>query len=207
MPDEPSADRWVVVSGCSGGGKSTLLVELARRGYLTVDEPGRRIVKQAIEGDGQALPWVDGAAFARQAVSLALADRAVLGRSADWVFFDRGLIDATAGLERETGQPALARLGEDHRYHRRVFLTPPWPEIYVTDDERRHGLEAALREFEHLLQVYPSLGYQVVILPRVSVFERADFILDTLGALGRGPSQNAPRAPTSSFARRNSGLT
>ena len=28
-------DTYVVISGCSGGGKSTLLAELARRGYAT----------------------------------------------------------------------------------------------------------------------------------------------------------------------------
>ena len=37
------SDRFVVISGCSGGGKSTLLSELGRRGYGTVEEPGRRI--------------------------------------------------------------------------------------------------------------------------------------------------------------------
>jgi predicted ATPase len=26
-------NRFVVISGCSGGGKSTLLIELGRRGY------------------------------------------------------------------------------------------------------------------------------------------------------------------------------
>jgi predicted ATPase len=36
-------NRWVVISGCSGGGKSALLSEFARRGYRTVDEPGLRI--------------------------------------------------------------------------------------------------------------------------------------------------------------------
>jgi putative ribosome biogenesis GTPase RsgA len=39
-----SADRFVVISGCSGGGKSTLINELRRRGYRVVEEPGRRIV-------------------------------------------------------------------------------------------------------------------------------------------------------------------
>ena len=184
-------NRWVVISGCSGGGKSTLLSELARRGYLTVEEPGRRIVKQELAGDGRALPWVDGAAFAHRAVSLALADRAALGASTDWVFFDRGLIDAAAGLERQTGRPALESLGDAHRYHRRVFLTPPWPEIYVTDEERRHELDTALQEYGHLLKVYPSLGYDVVVLPKVSVVERAEFILDSLEPGGPRPSQNA----------------
>ena len=69
-------DRFVVISGCSGGGKSTLLGEFARRGHAVVDEPGRRIVREEIERNGTALPWVDGAAFARRAVDMALADRA-----------------------------------------------------------------------------------------------------------------------------------
>ncbi len=30
-------NRFVVLSGCSGGGKSTLLIELGRRGYAARD--------------------------------------------------------------------------------------------------------------------------------------------------------------------------
>src|SRR5580693_8155456 len=48
-------DLFVVISGCSGGGKSTLLTELGRRGYMTVEEPGRRIVKEELLGNGLAL--------------------------------------------------------------------------------------------------------------------------------------------------------
>src|ERR1700730_15527752 len=48
-------DLFVVMSGCSGGGKSTLLTELGRRGYMTVEEPGRRIVKDELLGNGLAL--------------------------------------------------------------------------------------------------------------------------------------------------------
>jgi hypothetical protein len=32
-----------------------------------------------------------------------------------------------------TGKPVLTALGQANRYHRRVFLAPPWPEIYETD--------------------------------------------------------------------------
>jgi predicted ATPase len=48
--------------------------------------------------------------------------------------------------------------------------------------ERRHGLDMALAEYSRLLETYPSLGYEVVILPKVGVSERADFILNTLEA-------------------------
>jgi predicted ATPase len=145
-----------------------------------VEEPGRRIVREELKGDGSALPWVDGVAFARRAIALALVDRASAAALDGWVFFDRGLIDAAAALQHLTGKQVLATLGRSHRYHRRVFLTPPWPEIYVTDPERRHGLDAALAEYSRLLDAYPSLGYEVFVLPKVGVVERADFVLTML---------------------------
>ncbi len=173
-------NRFVVISGCSSAGKSTLLTELGRRGYAVVEEPGRRIVKDELAGDGLALPWVDATAFLRRAVAMALADRASAIASEGWVFFDRGLIDAASGLQQLTGEPILERLGQSHRYHRQVFLAPPWPEIYVQDAERRHGLESATNEYSRLLEVYPSLGYELSILPKTSVAHRADFVLAML---------------------------
>jgi predicted ATPase len=173
-------DRFVVISGCSGGGKSTLLAELRRRGHAVVEEPGRRIVKEELKGGGSALPWLDKAAFARRTIALAITDHTSATAPDGWVFFDRGLIDAAAGLEHLTGEEVLAALGQSHRYHRRVFLTPPWPEIYVTDPERRHGFDTAIAEYSRLLEVYPSLGYEVVVLPKVGVAERTDFVLATL---------------------------
>jgi predicted ATPase len=173
-------NRFVVISGCSGGGKSTLLIELSQRGYATVEEPGRRIVREELLGDGRALPWVDGTAFARRAITLALADLSEACHLDGWVFFDRGVIDAAAALQHLTGEPALARIAQEHRFHQQVFLAPPWPEIYVTDPERHHGFDAAVAEYQRLLEVYRSLGYEVTILPKVSVLERADFVLDSL---------------------------
>jgi predicted ATPase len=175
-----NVNRFVLISGCSGGGKSTLLIELGHRGYATVEEPGRRIVKEEMLGAGLALPWVNKIAFARRAVEIALADRAAATRKAGWVFFDRGLLDAAAALQHLTGEQTPITLGQAHRYHRRIFLTPPWPEIYVSDAERRHGLDDAIAEYRRLLDLYPSLGYEVTILPKVSVHERADFVLHAL---------------------------
>ena len=176
-------DRFVVITGCSGGGKSTVLAELAGRGYATVEEPGRRIVKEELASGGQALPWIDGGlAFVRRAVEMSLSDRAAAEHLEGWVFFDRGLIDAASGVTHLAGEPALSTLGQAHRYNRCVFMTPPWPEIYVTDPERRHSLADAEPEYHRLLGEYPALGYQPIILPKVSVAERCDLILRTLGA-------------------------
>lgn len=171
------SDRFIVLSGCSGGGKSTLLEELSRRGYATVEEPGRRIVQAELASGGTALPWLDLAAFARRAIALALADRAAMAGHPGLVFFDRGLIDAACALEAQGEAQVLARLAAEHRYNRRVFLTPPWPEIYAADPERRHDLAAAVAEYERLEKAYPALGYEVVVIPKMPVADRADFVL------------------------------
>jgi predicted ATPase len=173
-------NRFVVVSGCSGGGKSTLLAELHARGHHVVEEPGRRIVKRELETGGRALPWIDPAAFARRAIETALADREAAQTLQGWVFFDRGLIDAASALEDLTGEPLLEVLGNEHRYHRQVFLAPPWPEIYGTDPERQLGFEAGLAECRRLEKAFPALGYEVILLPKSTVSARADFVLSAL---------------------------
>lgn len=178
---ESSAPKLIVISGCSGGGKSSLLAELGARGHATVEEPGRRVISDTQRADGSALPWIQLESFLSRAFDLALVDRATAERLHGYVFFDRGLIDAAAGLERATGRSVLSQLDLSHRYHQRVFLTPPWPEIYIRDRDRRHGLDVAVTEYEHLLAVYPSLGYEISILPKTGVDARADFVLQTLG--------------------------
>lgn len=171
-------DRFIIISGCSGGGKSTLLEELRRRGYATVEEPGRRIVSEELANGGGARPWLDLAAFALRAIEVSLADIHAAKQLDGPVFFDRGLLDATAALEQAYGERSNLELP---RFNRSVFLTPPWPEIYVNDDERRHDMMTAVEEYERLLSFYPRLGYETVLLPKVRVEERADFLLSYLG--------------------------
>ena len=174
----------VLITGCSGGGKSTLLAELAARGFSVVEEPGRRIVKEELESAGNALPWNNLAAFARRAIALATEDYSTASKHSGWTFFDRGLVDAAAALQHATGEPLREDLLAAHRYHDRVFLTPPWPEIYENDPERKHGLADAVAEYERIEALLPRLGYDVVILPKASVSQRADFLLACLKADG-----------------------
>ncbi|MFD0987376.1 AAA family ATPase [Methyloligella solikamskensis] len=173
-------NRFVVISGCSGGGKSTLLAALQARGYRTVEEPGRRIVEDETARGGTALPWEDSVAFARRAIAMAQEDLERASGWQGWVFFDRGLVDAASYLQTLTGEEALSRWCSTKDYYGQVFLTPPWPEIYAQDDARRHDLDMAVAEYERLLQDYPALGYETVLLPKDSIAARAEFILASL---------------------------
>lgn len=173
-------ERFVVISGCSSGGKSCLLSELQHRGFATVGEPGRRIVADEKERGGNVLPWLDLRAFLERAIKISLEDRKAADLLEGTVFFDRGLIDAVIGLEHEISQ-TIRQNFQDERYNRKVFMAPPWPEIFVNDDARRHNMGEAILEYDRLLVAFDQLGYETCLLPKASVEERADFVLGSLG--------------------------
>jgi predicted ATPase len=173
-------NKYIIISGCSGGGKTALLEELKRRGHHTIDEPGRRIVRQEMAGNGAALPWRDCVAFVNRAIEMSISDYEAARSNKGWTFFDRGLIDALAALEHVNPGSIPTGMALRHRFNPRVFLAPPWPEIFVNDSERRHGFDAAEAEFRRLERVYPSLGYEVILLPKTDIASRADHVLTRL---------------------------
>jgi predicted ATPase len=175
--------RRIVISGCSSGGKSTLLSELSRRGYHTVEEPGRNIVREALATGSDALPWVNADAFVRKAIEFASASLARTRSINAPVFFDRSAVDALAHFERLsiTAPPDLKMLGERCLYSSPVFFAPPWETLYEQDEERPLSFETAVLEYEWLRHAYPMRGYTIIDLPKSSVSARADFVLRTLG--------------------------
>lgn len=173
-------NNCVVISGCSGGGKSTLLSELVRRGYSVVPEPGRQIVKEQTAIKGDALPWINLQKFLELALSRYLFQFNSIQESKEFIFFDRGIVDA---IQLDQSQPEyFQNAAKNFKYNRLVFLVPPWEEIFANDKERKHNFESAKKEFDELLIKYKNFGYETILIPKVSVKERADFILEKLGA-------------------------
>ncbi len=143
-------------------------------------EPGRRIVAEEKVGRGTALPWVDLEAFARRAIMMADEDLQQATQKDGFVFFDRGLIDAAVALQVATGADIHDTLGPEKHYATNVFLAPPWPEIFAQDEDRRHGFDDAVAEYERLAIALQELGYSITLLPKMSIKKRADFVLERL---------------------------
>ncbi|MEL7180126.1 MAG: AAA family ATPase [Pseudomonadota bacterium] len=175
--------RFVLLTGCSGGGKSTLLEALEERGFATTPEPGRRIVSDELAGCGKALPWVNMKAFAQRAVEIAKRDLEVAEQRGGIVFFDRGLIDAAVALAHCGGPTLEETLGERQAYETRVFVVPPWKPLFANDAQRRHSFEEAVQEHRRIEQALDAFGYITTALPKVSVRERAEIVLRDCGAL------------------------
>lgn len=171
-----------VLSGCSGGGKSTLLSEMARRGYPVQPEVGRQIVKEQMQIGGDGLPWANVEKFMTLAISRAMLQFNTALPSKHPVIFDRSIVDLLSHFEQlGMSMPAdLACAAEIYRYGTRVFIAPPWEGIFRTEPERPKGFAEALAEFQLLEKTYQKLGYELVEVPRMPVSDRADWFENQL---------------------------
>lgn len=173
----------IVISGCSGGGKSSLVGALAQRGFGVRLEAGRQIVKEQLLIDGDGLPWKSPERFVELTVSRGAHQFNTVRPDEGTVFFDRSIVDTAtflARIGRET-PPHLCAMLERYRYHSTVLMVPPWEEIFQTDPERRHGFEEAVEEYDWLLTAYQKLGYENLVLPKVPITQRVDFVTQAFG--------------------------
>jgi predicted ATPase len=176
------SSQFIVLSGCSGGGKSSLLAELGRRGFATYEEPGRQVVKEQLYVGGDALPWADAGKFIELTISRSIYHLVTAARGERMSFFDRGIIDQLAGFaDLNLPVPAhLAAAAKRFRYNDKVFMVPPWPAIFTTDSERRHSFEDAVAAYITLLRTYQRFGYRAVLVPQLDIRGRADFVISSL---------------------------
>jgi predicted ATPase len=175
-------DQFIVLSGCSGGGKSSLLAELGRRGYAIYEEPGRQVVKEQLLIGGDALPWENVDLFFELTISRSINHLVEAARNDAIAFFDRGIVDQLGGYKsRGMEIPKHFRAAAEHfRYREIVFIVPPWREIFANDAERRHSFEDSVTMYDALVETYAQFGYRPIVIPKMDVAARADFVLAQL---------------------------
>lgn len=177
-------DRMFVVTGGPGSGKSTLIDTLHNKGFASMPEAGRAVIQDKVRIGGTALPWADKAIFAEPMLGWELRSWHEASALKGPVFMNRGIPDVVGYLTL-CGLPVPAHAetaAKTYRYNRIVFIAPYWGAIFGQDAERRQDREEAEAIGRVMANTYARLGYQPVELPKVSVEERAAFVLDHLNA-------------------------
>jgi len=179
-------DRFFVITGGPGSGKTTLIEALERAGHARTVEAGRAIIQDQVAIGGRALPWADRAAFAEMMLCWEIRSYRIAQQQTGLVFFDRGVPDVI-GYLRLSGLAVPAHIekaAETFRYNRRVFIAPPWREIFGQDTERKQDFAEAERTYEAMAATYNACGYELLTIPRLPVAERLRFVIETADVAG-----------------------
>jgi predicted ATPase len=182
MTSQDDTDRFIVLTGGPGAGKSAVIDALARADHAHSREAGRAVIQDQVARGGRALPWIDPTAFAELMLEFELRSYGEAQSQRGLVFFDRGMPDIV-GYLRLSGLPVpphVDNAARTYRYNRRVFILPPWREIFRQDSERKQDFGEAVRTYEMMVRAYGNYGYELVEVPHASIEERLGLILQTL---------------------------
>ena len=92
------SDRFYVITGGPGSGKTALIEALRSLGYPSSVEAGRGIILDHMAIDGPALPWRDPMLFSELMLSWEIRSYHDAEQSTGPVFFDRGVPDVLGYL-------------------------------------------------------------------------------------------------------------
>ena len=174
-----------IITGTAGTGKTSLIDLLRQRGYVAFDEAQRAILTEQTAVDGPALPAKHPELFIEATLNHCIA--CLNEASATLSFFDRGIPDVAAYARRFGVDPSRCfAVSELQQYNKSAFLLPPWPEIFETDPMRGKSF-AEYQDFHALIVAcYQQAGFALIEVPRCSLEDRAEFILERISALGVG---------------------
>ena len=181
LPMDINVNNRVVFTGGPGSGKSSVIEFLKGLGYPVAPEVGRKVIRAEIESQGTALPWCDKVAFRDRMVLEDVVNYQCDG-CANLTFYDRGIIDSYGYslLEKIPVSDLLLYKCLELTYNPKVFIFPPWESIYKNDSERKQDFYEAVATYHEMVGAYQKFGYELIDVPKVTVKERADFILTEL---------------------------
>lgn len=172
----------IVIIGGPGTGKTTIIDGLIAKGHCCYPEISREVTAEAKRQGIEQLFLENPLLFSE----LLLEGRKKQFENAtqeidNIVFIDRGIPDVLAYMHY-IGDSYPAHFDtccKEHKYSK-IFILPPWEEIYVSDDERYENYEQAKLIYNHLTETYQHYGYELIEVPKGSLDQRINFILESV---------------------------
>ena len=176
MPDETLI---ILLIGAPSTGKTSVIQYLKNKGFICFEEISRKVTQEARD---------EGIDHLFKEEPLLFSEKLLEGRIRQFlsakniqnkkVFIDRGLPDITAYLDM-VNMPYPQKFIDANSLYRydKVFWFPIWEKIYTSDNERYEDIKLAEKIEKYLLESYKSLDYNLIEVPKLSVHQRAEFML------------------------------
>lgn len=184
MRDEQN--KLIIISGCSGGGKSTLITELNKMGYAVVHEAARKILREQLAINENRTPYQNPSAFCRLLIDRTIEDfyqaKSMANVLEKLIFFDRSYLEGVRYYKtlNTINTNKYDYLINDLRYFDTVYMAPPWEEIFCQDEERQHSFKKSVDDYQKIVSFYLKCGYKTIELPKVDVSSRVQFMLSSI---------------------------
>jgi predicted ATPase len=171
-----------IITGGVGFGKTSLVKELCKGGrYGEILELAAELIEEQLKIGGNLIPWIDRFAFEQELLKRKIY--AFLHASSEKIIFsDRGIPDAIPFLRAENKSipDDILEACENYRYNPKVFIVPPWKEIYVNRPTRPQTFEESLKLGKALIEAYEEFGYETIEVPKANIKKRANFVIKCL---------------------------
>ena len=172
----------IVIIGGPGTGKTTIIDGLVAKGHCCYPEISREVTLEAKKQGIEQLFLEKPLLFSE----LLLEGRKKQFQNAtkephEIVFIDRGIPDVLAYMHYigDSYPATFDAACREHTYSK-IFILPPWEEIYISDAERYENFEQAKLIYNHLTETYQNYGYKLIEVPKDTMNNRIFFILDEI---------------------------
>ena len=172
----------IVIIGGPGTGKTTIIDRLLAKGFCCYPEISREITLEAKKQGIEQLFLENPLLFSE----LLLEGRKKQFANAQLephkiVFLDRGIPDILAYMHYiGDSYPSFFDVACRQNKYTKIFILPPWEEIYESDEARYENYEQAQLIYKHLVETYEKYGYTLIEVPKDSLDNRILFILDQI---------------------------
>jgi predicted ATPase len=176
------APWWYIMTGGVGVGKTTLIKYLAATGQAVVEEAAAAYILSA-QARGIEKPWEFDDLSKNIAIWIQRDVKRVKLEGPKLCFWDRGPFDPLLYSFHDDQEPCAEILTYAHQaiaeclFRPTVFILAELP-VYENTVYRPESLDASRSIHACMEAGYRALGFNVVIVPPVSVHDRAEFILN-----------------------------
>lgn len=173
--------KIILLIGGPSSGKTTLINHLEAEGYICYPEISREITLNARNEGVDHLFLENPMLFSERLLEGRIKQYENAIKEVKTVFIDRGIPDVLAYMDfiGDTYPEEFTAACENYKYDK-VFLLPPWEEIYESDTERYESYEEATKIHDYLVATYKKFGYDLHEVPKTFVAARFQFIIDHL---------------------------